>query len=240
MSPNPSGRPIRSFVLRASRATDSQRKALEQHWDTHLIPFEAGPLDLKKHFTESRPLTVEIGFGMGDSLLKMAQADPQSNFLGIEVHRPGIGKLLNGIAQNDLQNLKIMCHDATEIIANCFNLQSIERLLIFFPDPWPKKRHHKRRIIQAEFVELLATRLAEGGLLHLATDWEAYALHMMKVLENEPSLINCSGAGNYCDMPARPETKFEQRGRRLGHGVWDLVFEKASFQPKTKTDAHAP
>ncbi|MEC7125460.1 MAG: tRNA (guanosine(46)-N7)-methyltransferase TrmB, partial [Pseudomonadota bacterium] len=105
----------------------------------------------------------------------------------------------------------------------------IERLLIFFPDPWPKKRHHKRRIIQAEFVELLATRLAEGGLLHLATDWEAYALHMMKVLENEPSLINCSGAGNYCDMPVRPETKFEQRGRRLGHGVWDLVFEKASF-----------
>lgn len=227
MSPNPSGRPIRSFVIRASRATDSQRKALEQHWDTHLIPYKAGPLDLKKHFTESRPLTVEIGFGMGDSLLKMARADPQSNFLGIEVHRPGVGKLLHGIAQNDLQNLKIMCHDATEIIANCFDLQSVERLLIFFPDPWPKKRHHKRRIIQAEFVELLATRLAEGGLLHLATDWEAYALHMMEVLENESSLINCSGAGNYCDMPARPETKFEQRGRRLGHGVWDLVFEKA-------------
>ena len=118
MSPNPSGRPIRSFVIRASRTTDSQRKALEQYWDTHLIPYKAGPLDLKKHFTESRPLTVEIGFGMGDSLLKMAQADPQSNFLGIEVHKPGIGKLLHGIAQNDLQNLKIMCHDATEIIAN--------------------------------------------------------------------------------------------------------------------------
>jgi tRNA (guanine-N7-)-methyltransferase len=120
-----------------------------------------------------------------------------------------------------------MCHDATEVIANCFDPQSVNRLLIFFPDPWPKKRHHKRRIIQAEFVELLASRLAEGGLLHLATDWEAYALHMMEVVENEPTLINCSGAGKYCDLPARPETKFEQRGRRLGHGVWDLVFEKA-------------
>ena len=137
MSPNPSNRPIRSFVIRASRATDSQRKALEQHWDAHLIPYKAGPLDLKKHFAEPRPLTVEIGFGMGDSLLKMAQADPQSNFLGIEVHRPGIGKLLHGIAQNNLQNLKVMCHDATEIIANCFDLQSVELLLIFFPDPWP-------------------------------------------------------------------------------------------------------
>ena len=138
MSPNPPDRPIRSFVLRAGRATDSQRKALEQYWDTHLIPYEAGPLDLKKHFTESRPLTVEIGFGMGDSLLKMAQADPQSNFLGIEVHRPGIGKLLHGIAQNDLQNLKIMCHDATEIIANCFDSQSVNRLLIFSRTRGPK------------------------------------------------------------------------------------------------------
>lgn len=184
MSLKPSDRPIRSFVIRASRATGSQRKALEQHWDTHVIPYEAGLLDFKKHFADTRPLTIEIGFGMGDSLLKMAQANPHSNFLGIEVHRPGVGKLLHGIAQHNLHNLKIVCHDATEVIANCFDPQSVDRLQIFFPDPWPKKRHHKRRIIQAEFVELLATRLAEGGLLHLATDWEAYALHMMEVLEN--------------------------------------------------------
>ena len=138
MSLKPTDRPIRSFVIRASRATGSQRKALEQHWDTHVIPYEAGLLDIKKHFTDTRPLTVEIGFGMGDSLLKMAQADPQSNFLGIEVHRPGVGKLLHGIAQHNLHNLKIMCHDATEVIANCFDPQSVNRLLIFFPDPWPK------------------------------------------------------------------------------------------------------
>ena len=139
MSLKPSERPIRSFVIRASRATGSQRKALEQHWDTHVIPYEAGLLDIKKHFADTRPLTVEIGFGMGDSLLKMAQADPQSNFLGIEVHRPGVGKLLHGIAQHNLHNLKIMCHDATEVIANCFDLAECEPVADIFPGPVAQK-----------------------------------------------------------------------------------------------------
>jgi len=227
VSPSPSDRPIRSFVIRASRATDSQRKALEQHWNAHVIPYDAAPLDLARYFPKSGPLTIEVGFGMGDSLLEMALKEPKSNFLGIEVHRPGIGKLLRGIAQHNLQNLKIMCHDATEVIANCFDVNSVDRLLIFFPDPWPKKRHYKRRIIQVEFVELLATRLVAGGLLHLATDWEEYALHMMKLLQNESMLTNCADAGRFCDASTRPETKFEQRGRRLGHGVWDLLFYKA-------------
>lgn len=229
MNTNPLGRNIRSFVIRASRATDSQRKALEQHWDAHVIPYNMAHLELDRYFAEPKPLTIEIGFGMGDSLLEMAVTEPQSNFLGIEVHRPGVGKLLHGIARHNLQNLKIMCHDATEVISNCFEKQSVDRLLMFFPDPWPKKRHQKRRIIQTEFVELLATRLVVGGLLHLATDWEEYALHMMEVLEGESTLTNCSDAGRYWDNPARPETKFEQRGRRLGHEVWDLLFKRASL-----------
>ena len=228
MNPSPSDRPIRSFVIRASRATESQRKALEQHWNIHVIPYDAAPLDLAGYFPKSGPLTIEVGFGMGDSLLEQALEEPKSNFLGIEVHRPGIGKILRGITQHNLQNLKILCHDATEVIANCFTEQSVDRLQIFFPDPWPKKKHHKRRIIQVEFVELVAKRLVAGGLFHLATDWEEYALHMMKVLQNESMLTNCSDAGRFCNAPARPETKFEQRGRNLGHEVWDLLFYKAS------------
>ena len=221
-------RPIRSFVIRSGRTTDSQRKALSEYWNDHVIPFEAKPLNIPDYFPPSDQLTVEIGFGMGDSLLEMARQHPATNFLGIEVHRPGVGKLLHGIAEHDVKNLKIMCHDATEVMAACFPEQSINRILVFFPDPWPKKRHHKRRIIQAPFVSLLASRLKAGGQLHLATDWEQYAEHMMEVLEQESALTNKFGAGNFYPDPERPPTKFENRGRRLGHGVWDLLFEKNS------------
>jgi tRNA (guanine-N7-)-methyltransferase len=163
---------------------------------------------------------------MGDSLLEMAQQDPTANFLGIEVHRPGVGKLLHGITEHQVKNLKIICHDATEVIADCFPEQSIDNILVFFPDPWPKKRHHKRRIIQPGFVSLLSSRLKQGGHLHLATDWEQYAEHMMEVLEQETTLSNAFGKGKYYEDPARPQTKFENRGRRLGHGVWDLLFKR--------------
>ena len=228
MSSKPSERPIRSFVIRSGRTTDSQRKALNEHWDDYVIPFEPKPLEVSRHFPASDQLTVEIGFGMGDSLLEMARQEPASNFLGIEVHRPGVGKLLHGITEHQIENLKIICHDATEVLADCFAEQSIDRILVFFPDPWPKKRHHKRRIIQAPFVSLLASRLKPGGKLHLATDWEQYAEHMMEVLEQESALTNVFGAGNFYADPDRPATKFENRGRRLGHGVWDLLFEKTS------------
>ncbi|HCL73347.1 MAG TPA: tRNA (guanosine(46)-N7)-methyltransferase TrmB [Gammaproteobacteria bacterium] len=226
MSSDPSKRPIRSFVIRAGRTTVSQRKALSAHWDDYVIPFAAKPLKVSDHFPGSDRLTVEIGFGMGDSLLEMAQQDPTANFLGIEVHRPGVGKLLHGITEHQVKNLKIICHDATEVIADCFPEQSIDNILVFFPDPWPKKRHHKRRIIQPGFVSLLSSRLKQGGHLHLATDWEQYAEHMMEVLEQETTLSNAFGKGKYYEDPARPQTKFENRGRRLGHGVWDLLFKR--------------
>ena len=168
---------------------------------------------------------------MGDSLLKMAQADPQSNFLGIEVHRPGVGKVLRGITQHNLQNLKIMCHDATEVIANCFDLQSVDRLLIFFPDPWPKKRHHKRRIIQAEFVELLATRLAEGGALHLATDWEAYA-HMEGAETSLRLSIALEQGTTATCLPGRKQNL--NNGPLPGAGVWDLCLKRPAFNLELK------
>jgi len=204
MSSDPSKRPIRSFVIRAGRTTDSQRKALSAHWDDYVIPFAPKPVAVCDHFPESDRLTVEIGFGMGDSLLEMARQDPSMNFLGIEVHRPGVGKLLHGITEHEVKNLKIMCHDATEVIADCFPEQTIDNILVFFPDPWPKKRHHKRRIIQPAFVSLLSSRL------------------------KQTTLSNAFGKGKYYVDPARPPTKFESRGRRLGHGVWDLLFERTA------------
>lgn len=220
-------RPIRSYVIRSGRTTQSQRKALEQHWDNYVVEYQPGLLELGRCFEQDFPLTVEIGFGMGDSLLQMAEGNPEQNFLGIEVHRPGVGKLMRGAEARGLTNLKVICHDATEVMEHCFKDDTLERVLIFFPDPWHKKRHHKRRIVQPEFASLLASRLRPGGSLHLATDWEQYAEHMVEVLENEPTLVNANGKGNFWLNPERPETKFERRGERLGHGVWDLLYRKA-------------
>ena len=184
-------------------------------------------MDLNALFSAQARLVVEIGFGMGDSLLEMAKSDPQSNFLGIEVHRPGIGKLLHGIAQHKLTNLKVICHDAREVIDQCFTEESIDRLLLFFPDPWPKLRHNKRRLVQTPFIELVALKLKPGAELHLATDWQAYAEHMMEVMEGITTLGNRMGPARYWEQAERPATKFERRGERLGHGVWDLLFVKA-------------
>lgn len=219
-------RPVRSFVIRASRATDSQRKALDAHWDKYVTPFDQTELGLQALFGRNAPLTVEIGFGMGDSLLAMAAADPQRNFLGIEVHQPGVGKLMLGLESQSIDNVRVVCHDATEVLAQALTPSSIDRLQIYFPDPWPKKRHHKRRLVQPEFIALAASRMASGGQLHLATDWEPYAEHMLEVMEASELFSNSNGPGQFWSNPQRPQTKFERRGIRLGHGVWDLLYTR--------------
>ena len=224
-----SHRPIRSYVIRSGRLTDAQRKAINQHWPHYVIDYKAQPLALQSLFPVASELLVEIGFGMGDSLLEMARNNPTSNFIGIEVHRPGIGKLLHGITEYGLSNLKVICHDATEVLENCFENESIDKILMLFPDPWPKKRHNKRRLIQGDFVDLLVRKLKCGGRLHLATDWEPYAEQMMSTLENVTALGNQNGPGRFWDQPERPVTKFEQRGQRLGHDVWDLLFAKSGL-----------
>lgn len=219
-------RPIRSYVIRSGRLTDSQRKAIADHWQEYVIPESSSLFDLNALFPIPGKLVVEIGFGMGDSLLAMAMQDPAANFIGIEVHRPGVGKLLHGIAELRLPNLKIVCHDATEILSACIPLLTVSKIQIFFPDPWPKKKHQKRRIVQPEFMALLRDRLKPGGQIHLATDWQHYAEYMLEVMEAVPGMHNSEGAGKYWEQPLRPDTKFENRGKRLGHGVWDLLYVK--------------
>ena len=219
-------RPIRSYVIRASRYTDAQKVAIDQHWDDYVIAYEPRLFPSEELFGNSNPLTVEIGFGMGDSLLEMAAANPQINFLGIEVHKPGVGKLLHGVVEQNLSNVKVFCHDAKEILAHCLPPASIARLLIFFPDPWHKKRHNKRRLVQTDFITQQLPLLADGGRIHLATDWEPYAEHMVEAMEAVEGIENLNGAGQFWQQPDRPETKFERRGIRLGHGVWDLLYAK--------------
>lgn len=219
-------RPIRSYVIRASRYTDAQKVAIDQHWNDYVIAYEPRLFSTEELFGNSNPLTVEIGFGMGDSLLEMAAANPQINFLGIEVHKPGVGKLLHGVVEQNLSNVKVFCHDAKEILAHCLPPASIARLLIFFPDPWHKKRHNKRRLVQTDFITQQLPLLADGGRIHLATDWEPYAEQMVEAMEAVEGIENLNGAGQFWQQPDRPETKFERRGIRLGHGVWDLLYAK--------------
>ena len=220
-------RPIRSFVLRHGRMTAAQRRAYDTGWERFGIDFTGRPLDFDALFGRPGPRVLEIGFGMGHSLAEMAAAAPDSNFLGIEVHRPGVGKLLHLVQEQGLTNVRVLCHDAVEVLRDGIEPGSLDTLQVFFPDPWHKKRHHKRRLIQPPFVELAASRLRPGGRLHLATDWENYAEQMLEVLSACPLLENTVAGGGYAPRPAhRPLTKFEQRGERLGHGVWDLVFQK--------------
>ncbi len=219
-------RPIRSYVLRSGRLTDSQRKAIDDHWSRWVVPTADTQLDLAALFPQQVKLVIEIGFGMGDSLLAMAVQEPSTNFIGIEVHRPGVGKLLHGIAEQQVANLKIICRDATEVLLHCFQANTLDKIQIFFPDPWPKKKHQKRRIVQPEFMGLLRDRLRSGGQIHLATDWQEYADYMLEVMEAVPGMRNGEGAGNFWEHPLRPDTKFENRGKRLGHGVWDLLYVK--------------
>jgi tRNA (guanine-N7-)-methyltransferase len=222
------GRRIRSFVLRMGRMTPGQERAFERHWSSKGLRRENGPIDFQQVFGRNAPTILEIGFGMGQSLLQMAQQAPERNFIGIEVHRPGVGRLLHGMDEANVQNIRVYCDDAVEVLAQCIPDASLAGVQIFFPDPWHKKKHNKRRLIQPAFVQLLRAKLQLGGVLHLATDWQDYAEQMLAVMSAAPGFRNQAGAG-YAPRPDyRPITKFEQRGERLGHGVWDLLFEKVA------------
>lgn len=218
-------RTIRSFVVRAGRMGSGQVRALAELSPKFVLPHDAGQPDWDAVFGRRAPRILEIGFGMGDATAAIAQARPEVDFIGVEVHPPGVGALLQRIADRDLCNLRIVQHDAVEVLQQMFAPASLAGVHVFFPDPWHKKRHHKRRLIQPEFVAQLAGRLAPGGMLHCATDWEPYAQQMLEVLGAEPGLENT--ADGYAPKPDyRPLTKFENRGIKLGHGVWDLVFRK--------------
>lgn len=218
-------RPIRSFVLRQGRISDAQKRAHASLLGAFGIPFTLQPVDLAATFGRTAPVFLEIGFGMGETTAAIAQAHPQHDYLGIEVHTPGVGSLLKLLAERGLLNVRIIQHDAVEVVEQMIAPGSLAGVFVFFPDPWPKKRHHKRRLIQPAFAHPLASRLQPGGVLHLATDWYDYAVQMLEVLRAEPLLANTADA--FAPRPGyRPLTKFEQRGMRLGHGVWDLVFRR--------------
>jgi tRNA (guanine-N7-)-methyltransferase len=219
-------RAIRSFVTRAGRITPAQERALETLWPKYgLEPH--GLLDLDAVFGRSASRTAEVGFGNGENLLALAAAHPERDYLGIEVHRPGVGRVLLALEERSLGNVRVICHDAVEVLERYLPPACLDELLVLFPDPWPKKRHHKRRLIQPPFVALLAERLTPGGRVHLATDWSAYAEEMLAVLSAEARLRNLSPTGTFVARPEeRAATRFERRGERLGHGVWDLTFAR--------------
>ena len=218
--------PIRSYVVRAGRMGPGQQRALAELGPRYVLPYTGTLADWDACFGRAAPRVVEIGFGMGDATAAIAAGLPDTDFIGIEVHPPGVGALLRQVGERGLANVRIVMHDAVEVLEHMVAPASLAGVHVFFPDPWHKKRHHKRRLIQPPFVRLLASRLAPGGRLHCATDWQPYAEQMLEVLGAEPALRNT--ADGYAERPAyRPLTKFENRGLKLGHGVWDLVFVKA-------------
>jgi tRNA (guanine-N7-)-methyltransferase len=223
---DPSEHRIRSFVTRAGRLSTAQARALEELGPQFLIPYAKAPLDTAAAFGRTAPVVLEIGFGMGATTAHIARAMPDTDFIGVEVHTPGVGSLLKQIGEEGITNLRLIQHDAVEVLNQMIPDATLAGVHVFFPDPWHKARHNKRRLLQAPFVKLLAEKLAPGGYLHCATDWEDYAIQMLDVLGSEPLLVNT--AEGYAPQPAyRPLTKFENRGIKLGHGVWDLVFKKA-------------
>ena len=220
-------RQVRSYVLRAGRLTEGQKRALQELWPRWGISHGEEPLDLEGLFGNARPVIMEIGFGNGDATWRMAKAHPEENYIGVEVHKPGVGHLLLKLEEHGLANVRIACDDAVDFLSRRIPDASLRGVRIYFPDPWPKKRHHKRRMIQAPFVDLLAVKMAAGGVLHLATDWEPYAVHMREVMHNSPAFENLAPNGGFSDKPVwRPQTKYEKRGERLGHGVFDLVYRR--------------
>jgi tRNA (guanine-N7-)-methyltransferase len=223
-------RPIRSFVMRTGRQTVAQTRALEDLWPRHGVDYLPKPLSLDEVFGRSAPRTLEIGFGNGEHLASLAAAHPERDYLGIEVHRPGVGHLLLLAQTHDLPNIRVSTHDAVEVLRDQIAPASLDEVLVLFPDPWHKKRHHKRRLIQPPFVELIASRMQAGGVFKLATDWEEYAVQMLEVLGAATGLFrNLSPSGDWMPRPdERAPTRFEKRGARLGHGVWDLAFERRS------------
>lgn len=222
---DPTEHRIRSFVTRAGRLSTGQARALEELGPQFLIEYKKEPLDLVRAFGRKAPVVLEIGFGMGDTTAHIARLMPEKDFLGVEVHTPGVGSLLKQIGEQDIKNLRLIQHDVVEVLNFMIADGSLDGVHVFFPDPWHKARHNKRRLIQPAFVKLLCQKLAPGGYIHLATDWEDYAVQMLDVLSGEPQLQNT--AEGYAPQPAyRPLTKFENRGLKLGHGVWDLVFTR--------------
>jgi tRNA (guanine-N7-)-methyltransferase len=219
-------RPVRSFVRRSARMTPAQRAAIQRDWPIYGLE-GAGVLRLDAEFGRRAPRVMEIGFGDGQTLVSLAESHPGRDYLGVDVYEPGIGRALAAVAEKQLHNVRLLRGDAVEVLRERLAAASLDTVLLLFPDPWPKKRHHKRRLVQADFVELVASRLKPGGGFHLATDWRDYAEHMLAVLEAEEALVNVAGRGNFSEQGAdRPTTKFERRGRRLGHEILDLRFQR--------------
>ena len=222
-------RTVRSFVKREGRLTKGQERALTLFWQTMGLEHKNGLIDCQQLFGNNNQVTLEIGFGMGKSLVEMAKNAPDINFIGVEVHRPGVGACIALAEEEGVTNLKVYEHDAIEVLADCIPEQSLTTVQLFFPDPWHKKKHHKRRIVKPEFVEAIRQKLKIGGVFHMATDWENYAECMLEDMSTAPGYKNLSETNDYIPRPdSRPLTKFEQRGHRLGHGVWDLQFERVS------------
>ena len=220
-------RTIKSFVLRQGRLTNAQQNALENLWQDYGIDFSEQLLDYPALFGNDHETIIEIGFGDGDSLLQQAINQPLYNFIGIEVHGPGVGHLIHNANAQNVHNIKVIRHDAVDVLSQQISDDSIHQLQLFFPDPWHKKRHHKRRIIKQSFIELIQKKLKTGGHFHMATDWQHYAEHMLDEMDQAEAFRNISGKGHYSESKgARCETKFERRGIKLGHGVWDLIYQK--------------
>jgi tRNA (guanine-N7-)-methyltransferase len=220
-------RAVRSYVLRAGRVTSAQQRALDELLPRFGVEPGAGPIAFETLFGNDRPVVMEVGFGNGEATWRMARAEPDTNFLGVEVHRPGVGRLLMKIEEHGLDNVRIACQDAVELLQQRVEDGSLAGVRIYFPDPWPKKRHHKRRIVQPDFVRLLAKKMRTGGILHLATDWHPYAEFMLDVMAQAPGFENLSASGGCSEKPGwRPPTKYERRGRKLGHDVADLVYRR--------------
>ncbi len=220
-------RRVRSFVRRQGRLTSRQQQALDNVWPKMGVDYQAEMSDMAGLFGRDAPVVLEIGFGMGASLVTMASQNPEKNFFGIEVHAPGVGACLASAEEKNLNNMRVMCHDAIEVLNNMIPDQSLAMVQLFFPDPWHKARHNKRRIVQPEFAQLIKSKLKIGGVFHMATDWQPYAEHMLEVMSEAEGYRNLSENGDYVPRPdSRPVTKFEMRGQRLGHGVWDLMFER--------------
>lgn len=228
-SPITTRRGVRSFVLRQGRMTEGQKKAYERSWPKFGLSRENGMIDPRQVFGRDAMLNLEVGFGMGRSLADMAEAAPEQDFIGVEVHLPGVGALLKEIEERGLENIRVYNIDANDVIDLCLPDACLDQVMVFFPDPWHKKKHHKRRLVQPEFVQRIRHKLRVGGILHLATDWENYAEHMMDVMGESEGFANTQEQGEYSPRPDyRPVTKFEKRGENLGHGVWDLLFHRTN------------
>ncbi|WP_206861546.1 tRNA (guanosine(46)-N7)-methyltransferase TrmB [Lysobacter changpingensis] len=221
-------RQVRSFVLRQGRFTEAQQRAFDTLWPRYGLDYTGQPRDFDAVFGRSAPRVLEIGFGNGEALRYAAQHDKTRDLIGIEVHAPGVGRLLNALAQDEAEHVRLYHHDAVEVLRNEIADGTLDEIRIYFPDPWHKKRHNKRRLVQPEFANLIVAKLAPTGRLHLATDWQDYAEQMWDVLDATPGLVNRAGPRGSVERPQwRPQTHFETRGQKLGHGVWDLLYDKA-------------